>query len=310
MILESKKVIFNKRSPVPNDERNILIGTYLVEGKPTWYRQLNGGQDEKKGKQYLLDEGVLTYDEGTHSYLAFSVSPNHFSHYFFNYGTRVLYIPFHQQKLVFIVISRNASCCLLATAGKQQGDLIIADTYLEPAIAWSQIKGVAYNSKIPPEVENYQFAFVYQDPFSRWCQTCNYFMGVNFQRLGTFYIPNEIKKPKFMTSRFARLWHFLALCEAEQKFARGAKDQHILSQLETISYCPYHISLVIPMAELTTFITKEIGMVPIKANVEKSWWFSPEKDISSTLRERVESLYSEDYDIPYLFKGKFYGSTV
>lgn len=280
---------------------SITLGTHIINGEPTWYYRLNGSLDQEYGQQYIIDQGFLRANRGTGRYIAFSadipIDKNHFQH-----SQTWIYrlILFKEAKVAFVTLSRNACCCLLTTSAKANGVPNVKDNYPEPATAWW--KGFPSLTDTTKGTEDYKSAFVYSPPFDRWCNTCNYFEGINAGQLGKYYTD----KGKVPETKEGKMWDFLIKCELESKFNHLRKDQHLMSQIETIGLYPKKIDLVIPINYLSDYLRKEIGIEPVKANVETDWWFNPKKDVPKEIQDRVNNLYDEDYDIPTLFKDKMY----
>lgn len=288
------------------DHHTITVGTHLIENMPTWYYRLNGNWFPDQGTYTIIDQGHMVYDQGAECYIAFPVDgKNNKRHFRELQWWHYRLIPFDEKKIVFIVVSRNACSCLLATAGKVKFPEKTKDFYPEPATPWGQVKHVSYDNCIE-KFPGYTTAFVYSDPFFRWCNTCNYFEGVNFGQNGALYLPKYLNLKEFRKSKTPRMYSYLAHCEIESNYTYWWKDQHIMSQLETVGIFPKEIDLVVPIEKLSDFLRKEIGVEPVVANVEKSWWFNYEKDVPEDIKTRVMNLYEADYDIPELFAGKFY----
>lgn len=289
------------------NRHTVTIGTHFRDNAPTWYFRLNNNWDITKGSCYIIDQGHMAYDRGTDSYLAFS-SPQEFQimHFAESQWWRYRLIAFEKQKIVFIVVSRNACCCLLATASKQKDAAQTREYYPEPAVAWALVHTSVASDNNIEAYPGYTVAFVYSDPFFRWCNTCNYYAGANFTRGLSRYLPQGFDIYAFREDKTAPMYSFLARCEIESNYLWKGKDQHMMSQLETVGLFPNNIDIVVPIEMLSDFIRKEIGTEPVKANVEKEWWFDPMIDVPNDIKTRVINLYHADYDIPELFTGKFY----
>lgn len=283
-------------------KHSITLGTHFVDGDPTWYYRLNGTLDPDLGKQYIIDKGFLRVDRGVGRYVAFSATiPIPHKHFYHAQLWKYRIIPFRDAKVGFIVMSRSACSCLLATSAKANGvKKNIKDNYPEPASAWCQGFPLAQDSM--EHLEDFTLAFVYNPPFDKWCNSCNYFEGINANKIGEHYAPNK----KLPETKEGKMYSFLIKCELESKFDYYNKDQHLMGQIETIGLCPREPDLVVPINYLSDYLRKEIGIEPVKANVETNWWFNPAKDVPKEIQDRVNNLYDEDYDIPTLFKDKMY----
>lgn len=284
------------------NQHTITVGTYIVRDEPTWYYRLNGNWDREKGRNFIIDQGYIEKNKETERYIAFTAKTFiPFPHFRLPRNWLWKTITFPRSKWCFINVPRNACSCLLTTAAKEADLSVVKEEYKESEIAWSEssLTALVVRENEVPSGE-YKLAFVYSDPFLRWCNSCNFFEGIASTCIGDFYTPRKKRE------KLDKMYDFLAKCKLEGRYGVKNTEEHLRSQLFLVGQCPREPDLVIPIHLLSTFLRSELGIEPVRANVEAHWWFNPEKDVPGDIKEKVRNLYNEDYDLPTLFSDSFY----
>ena len=207
-------------------------------------------------------------------------------------------------KTIVWMIPRNGSCTVLASLVKARG---FEPACEQPAMIWTTVGhrdcffDVVDNKFSDAKWLEYKQCIVYQDPLYRFVRHLNYILTCNNPQINTFFaeFPEKIKDVPTVIDTY------LAVAEMNAHNTPAFYEQHMIPQMFYHQTVPTQIDTIVALDDLEDFISKEMGIPCVKANLEATLGLTLD-DLTEERMARFEKIYGIDREIEKRFKDRWW----